>query len=75
LIGLVFQLGYGDDLIPEEITEKLNISPSFSSYKGQSIFGKDGKFKRIAKFGSWIFDYEQSMTDEWDCNNAVLELL
>lgn len=43
----------GDDLIPEEITRLLGVSPSQAQTKGDKIIGKKTGNVRIAKCGMW----------------------
>ncbi|MEM8591715.1 MAG: DUF4279 domain-containing protein [Pseudomonadota bacterium] len=44
---------WGDDLVPEEISDLLGTKPSASERKGDAIVGKITKNKCIAKTGGW----------------------
>ena len=44
---------FGDDLVPEEISELLGARPTESCCKGQEIVGRNTGTVRIAKTGSW----------------------
>jgi hypothetical protein len=44
---------FGDDLVPDEISEVLGASPSVSHHKGQELVGRNTGIVRIAKTGSW----------------------
>jgi ribosomal protein L19 len=44
---------YGDDLIPQNITELLGVSPTHAETKGQEIVGRKTGKVRIAKSGMW----------------------
>jgi hypothetical protein len=43
----------GDDLIPDEITKLLGVSPTHAQTKGDKIVGKTTGHVRIAKSGMW----------------------
>ncbi len=42
----------GDDLIPEEVTQLLGCSPTQCETKGMSVLGRDGRVRRVAKWGT-----------------------
>ncbi len=44
---------YGDDLIPQDITEILGVSPTHAETKGQEIVGRKTGKVRVAKSGMW----------------------
>jgi Domain of unknown function (DUF4279) len=43
----------GDDLIPNEITRLLGVSPTLAQIKGEKIVGRKTGTARSAKFGMW----------------------
>jgi hypothetical protein len=43
----------GDDLVPEEITTSLGVSPTTAQLKGEKIVGRKTSTVRIAKSGMW----------------------
>src|ERR1017187_7418704 len=43
----------GDDLIPNEITRLLGVSPTHAQIKGEKIVGRKTGTARSAKFGMW----------------------
>jgi hypothetical protein len=65
----------GDNLVPSSITKIMGIEPDLSHTKNEPIFDKEGNIVRRARTGQWHFQYEKSMTDEWDCNYAIMELI
>ena len=44
---------YGDDLVPQDITKLLGVSPTHAETKGQEIVGRKTGKVRIAKSGMW----------------------
>lgn len=44
---------YGDDLVPQDITMMLGVSPTHAETKGQEIVGRKTGHVRIAKSGMW----------------------
>jgi ribosomal protein L19 len=44
---------YGDDLVPQDITKMLGVSPTHAETKGQEIVGRKTGKVRIAKSGMW----------------------
>ena len=44
---------YGDDLLPQDITKMLGVSPTHAETKGQEIVGRKTGKVRIAKSGMW----------------------
>ncbi len=65
----------GDDLVPDEITQLLKCRPDDATEKGKPIYRPDGAIMRIARGGAWSLDLKPEDTDEWDCGEAMLELL
>ena len=45
---------FGDELQPQELTERLGISPSNAATKGQNIRSRTGT-ERVSKTGKWLF--------------------
>jgi ribosomal protein L19 len=44
---------YGDDLVPQDITKMLGVSPTHAETKGQEIVGRKTGRVRVAKSGMW----------------------
>ncbi|SNY65258.1 protein of unknown function [Stenotrophomonas sp. CC120223-11] len=44
---------FGDDLLPEEVSALLGVTPTASHHKGQELKGSHSGAVRIARFGSW----------------------
>ncbi|WP_439449279.1 DUF4279 domain-containing protein [Stenotrophomonas sp. ATs4] len=44
---------FGDDLLPEEVSALLGVTPTASHHKGQEFKGSHSGAVRIARFGSW----------------------
>ena len=65
----------GENLVPAEITAIMGREPHRSQQKGVPLYRKDGSVLRIPKSGSWSVKLEPEDTDEWDCGEAMLELL
>jgi len=65
----------GEDLVPEEVTAIMRREPDRASQKGKPLYRKDGSFMRVSKNGSWSVILKPDDTDEWDCGEAMLELL
>jgi hypothetical protein len=65
----------GDDLDPDEITRLLRCDPHESERKGDPILRRDGTVARQAKTGSWRLGLDRDETDEWDCAEAMMELV
>ena len=65
----------GETLIPADVTKILQCQPSQAEEKGQPLPRKTGRPERIAKTGRWHFTLSPEDTDEWDCGEAILELL
>lgn len=64
---------YGDDLIPDEITNALGVSPTDSHTKGEIIpIGKSGR-TRIPKIGIWLL--RASPREPADLSAQVHEIL
>lgn len=63
----------GDDLDPDEITEKLGATPSRAERKGQTIRGPRSGRERIARTGSWHLTVEHRSPG--DLNAQIKELL
>lgn len=63
----------GDDLVPDEITALLRVSPTDAQVKGQEIVGrKTGKI-RIAKSGLWLL--RATDREPGDMDSQIHELL
>jgi hypothetical protein len=65
----------GDNLIPSTITKIMGIEPNLSHKKNETIYDKDGNIVRRARTGQWHLEYKKSMTDEWDCNYAIIDFM
>lgn len=65
----------GDDLVPDEITDLLGCSPNRCQTKGEPTHKKDGSVRGVAGTGSWRLSLKREETDEWDCAEAMMELL
>ena len=65
----------GEHLVPEEITALMGRKPDSAAQKGKPLYRKDGSFMRVPKHGSWSVELNPNATDEWDCGEAMLELL
>jgi hypothetical protein len=65
----------GEDLVPKEVTAIMRREPHRALQKGKPLYRKDGSLKRIPKNGVWSIILEPGDTDEWDCGEAMLELL
>jgi hypothetical protein len=57
---------FGDDLIPDALTDKLGKPPKTSQIKGETIIGKSTGIKRTAKTGSWIYVVERREPGDLD---------
>ena len=47
---------WGDNLVPDEISELLGTTPSASERKGETFEGKNSRVKHAAKTGGWRLD-------------------
>ncbi len=65
----------GPLLVPAEITALLRREPSQSWQKDHPLYREDGSLMRIPKFGAWQACLKPEETDEWDCGEAIRELL
>jgi len=65
----------GANLIPDVITQILGCKPDQETEKGKPVYGEAGTTKRIARHGGWHLILNPGDTDEWDCSEAVMELL
>jgi hypothetical protein len=63
---------FGDDLVPDEITELLGQSPTRSEGKGSPLRNSYGEVVRLARTGSWHLEHE---CGEMDVEEAILALL
>ncbi len=63
----------GDELNPDEISNLLEASSTYSERKGDVIVGKVTKHQRIAKTGRWSI--ESNLPDEVDVEEKLNELL
>jgi hypothetical protein len=66
---------FGANLIPSEITQTFGRKADQETEKGKQVLGKDGSFKRNARHGSCHLILKPEDTDEWDCSEAVMEML
>ncbi len=64
---------FGDDLIPDELTQLLGVEPSVSYRKGDVFRGK--RYDRIYDVGSWRLHTERSDIDLQDQINKLLDKL
>jgi hypothetical protein len=65
----------GESLIPSSISTIIGIEPDFSHTKNEPILDKEGNIARRAKTGQWHLNHERTLTDEWNCNYAIMELM
>lgn len=65
----------GDQLVPAEITALLRCEPDEAQQKDKPLYRTDGSLMRVPKFGAWFADLKPDDTDEWDCGEAIMELL
>ena len=65
----------GDDLVPDEISAIMGRKPDEAQQKGKPLYRKDGSFRRVPNFGAWWAILKPEDTDEWDCGEAMFELL
>lgn len=63
----------GDDLIPDEITALLGVSPTDAHVKGQELVGRKTGRVRIAKSGMWRL--EASDREPEDMEGQIREIL
>jgi len=64
---------FGDDLVPDEISELLGAAPTSSCRKGQGIVGGKTESVRIAKTGSWRLS--AAPREPEDLESQVFEIL
>jgi hypothetical protein len=64
-----------EDLVPEEITAILGRAPDEAQQKNEPLYREDGSLLRVPTFGAWRAVLTPEDTDEWDCGEAMLELL
>jgi hypothetical protein len=60
------------DLVPSEVTRLMGCEPDDASEAGKPLYC--GSTKRT-KLGQWSLELRPEDTDEWDCGNAMMELL
>jgi hypothetical protein len=65
----------GENLVPEEITAIMRREPSRAQQKGKPLYRDDGSLMRVPTFGAWWTVLRPEDTDEWNCGEAMLELL
>ena len=65
----------GKELVPEEITAMMGREPSRAWQKDKPLYRDDGSFMRVPTFGAWSVSLKPEDTDEWDCGEAMHELL
>jgi hypothetical protein len=53
----------GDDLDPQELTERLGAMPSSAAVKGETLTSASGR-ERVAKTGKWLLRVEAAAPDE-----------
>jgi len=63
----------GDDLIPDEITALVGVSPTHAQVKGQQIIGKKTGIVRIAKSGMW--QLHAAVREPEDMDGQIQEIL
>jgi hypothetical protein len=62
------------DLVPEEVTTLLGVTPTLTRQKGKPWIAASGK-EMIGKIGRWALELSAEETDEWDLPEAVRLLL
>jgi hypothetical protein len=65
----------GEDLVPEEITKIMRRGPDRAQQKDKPLYREDGSLMRVPRSGRWAAILRPEDTDEWDCGEAMLELL
>lgn len=65
----------GEDLDPNEISATMGRMPNQSQRKDKALYRPDGSLMRVPKFGAWWATLKREDTDEWDCGEAIAELL
>jgi hypothetical protein len=65
----------GDELDPDEITRLLRCEPHLSERKGVPTLRPHGTVAPKAKTGQWRLALNREETDEWDCAQAIMELM
>ena len=63
------------DLVPREVTGLIGCDPDDAWEAGKPLLRPNGSIKRIPKFGHWSVELRPKDTDEWDCGEAMMELL
>lgn len=53
----------------------LSRKPDTAWQKDKALYRQDGSLMRVPKFGSWSVMLKPDQTDEWDCGEAMLDLL
>jgi hypothetical protein len=65
----------GDDLNPDQVTQRFGVLPTHAHKKGVPIIRADGTVQRIPKTGTWAFQLTPTDTDEWDVDEAAKLLI
>ena len=63
------------DLVPSEVSHLIGCEPDDAWEAGKPLLRPNGSIKRIPKFGHWSLELGPKDTDEWDCDEAMMELL
>ena len=64
-----------EHLVPEEVSRLLGREPDEAQQKDKPALRTDGKVRGIPKFGAWRLIMRRADTDEWDCGEAMMQLL
>ena len=64
---------FGDELIPQNISELLGVEPTASCSKGEEIFASKSGHVRIAKTGSWRLSAKSREPE--DLESQIFEIL
>jgi hypothetical protein len=57
---------FGDDLIPDEVTNLLGVAPTKTELKGEKITGRTSGNVRFAKTGGWRFNVADREPEDMD---------
>ena len=64
-----------EDLVPDDVSKLMGCKPDESQQKGKPVLREDGTVMRIARFGTWQLTLKPTHTDEWDCAEAMMQVL
>jgi hypothetical protein len=64
-----------DDLVPDEVTALLGVTPTQTQQKGKPWTTADGKKERIGKFGRWSLRLDPAEANELEVAESAVTLL